>query len=187
MGSQRVRMTAALLTLSLLVASSATSNQSDPRLPALFEDLRKAASPAEVRLFEDAIWRVWLQTGQRSTDRLMHEGIAAMHRQQGELALARFDAVIEQLPDYAEAWNKRATLHFLQGKFSESISDIDRALELEPRHFGALEGLGQIRDLQNEPEEALAAYRRALEVHPHLVFAKERVKRLQETLDERQI
>ncbi len=159
---------------------SARATQDDPRLEDLFKELQAAKNPMDARLFEDAIWRVWLQTGDRELDRLMREGTVAMNTGRTEIARARYDEVIRRAPDYAEGWNKRATLHFLLRDYDASITDIDRTLALEPRHFGALAGLGQIRDALEQPDRALDAYERALAVNPHLILARERVRQLQD-------
>lgn len=170
-----------------LLFSSADASQGDPRLADLFKELKEAQNLMDARFYEDAIWRVWLQTGDEELDRLMEEGIVAMGGGRPKVALARYDEVIRRAPEYAEAWNKRATLHFLLHDFEASIADIDRTLALEPRHFGALAGLAQIRDAMEQPDEAIEAYERALGVHPHLIGARERIQQLRESLQKEQI
>ena len=159
---------------------SARAAQDDPRLDDLFKELQDAQNLMDARLFEEAIWRIWLQTGDSGLDRLMQVGTIAMNSGRPEVARARYDEVIHRAPSYAEGWNKRATLHFLLRDYEASIEDIDRTLALEPRHFGALAGLGQIRDAMDQPDMALDAYERALDVHPHLILARERVRQLQD-------
>ena len=177
----------ALLLISCVALWSAQATQDDDRLEDLFKELREAQNPVDARMFEDAIWRVWLQTGDRELDRLMREGTQAMNTGRAELARDRYNEIVRRAPDYAEGWNKRATLHFLMHDFDASIADIDQTLALEPRHFGALSGLGQIRDVMEQPDAALDAYERALALHPFMLGARERVRQLQEFFRQQQI
>jgi tetratricopeptide (TPR) repeat protein len=96
----------------------------------------------------------------------------------GAAALQAFNAAVTAKPDFAEAWNKRATLYYLLRRYAESIADIEQTLELEPRHFGALSGLALIREAQNRPFEALEALERVSQIHPQLPNLRERVDRL---------
>ena len=93
-------------------------------------------------------------------------------------ALAAFDRVVELAPDYAEGWNKRATLHYLRGNYVASVDDIERALDLEPRHFGALSGLAMVSLAIGEEERALDAFEAALAIHPHLAGADTHIRNL---------
>jgi tetratricopeptide (TPR) repeat protein len=124
------------------------------------------------------IWSVWLESGSPTVDLLMKKGVGAMGEGQAEPALAMFNAIIELAPDYAEGWNKRATLHYLMGRFEDSIADCERTLKLEPRHFGALSGLGMIYLQLEQDAKALEAYKRALAVHPQLPRLRSEVERL---------
>ncbi len=187
--AQHASRAEALLVLALvgLSATPLAARQDDPRLDGLFEELQASQNPLDAQLFEDAIWRVWLQTGDEDLDALMREGNLAMTTGRPEVALARYDEVIRRAPDYAEGFNKRATLHYLMRNFEASIADVERTLELEPRHFGALSGLGQIRDALDQPAEALEAYERALALHPFLLGARERIRQIQEYFKQQQI
>ena len=175
------------LLLAGFAAAPAPGRQDDPRLDDLFQELKTSQTPMDAQLYEDAIWRVWLQTGDDDLDRLMREGNLAMTTGRTDVARARYDEVIRRAPDYAEGWNKRATLHYLLHNFEASIADVERTLELEPRHFGALSGLGQIRDALDQPAEALEAYERALSLHPFLLGARERIRQIQEYFRQQQI
>jgi tetratricopeptide (TPR) repeat protein len=93
-------------------------------------------------------------------------------------ALEAFNTAVAQKPDFAEAWNKRATLNYLLRRDAESVEDIERTLELEPRHFGALSGLALVRERQNRPFEALEALERASQIHPQLPNLREWIDRL---------
>src|SRR3546814_6374505 len=108
----------------------------------------------------------------------MRQGVGEMASRRLPDALHTFTTLVEDAPDFAEAWNKRATVHFLMGHLAESAADVAETLRLEPRHFGALSGLGQIELLRDDLEGALEAFRAALKVHPHLPGAAAAVERL---------
>ena len=169
-------MTARLLAaccaiLAVLAALPAQADQNDGRLPALFEQLRgaDAASAANLR---ERIWDIWFAAGEQEVDQLMEMGEAAMGSGQLRMALALFDAVIERRPDFAEGWNRRATAYYMLGAYERSEADVARVLQLEPRHFGALSGLGLINTARERYDAAIAAYERALAVDPNLPGAR---------------
>ena len=162
-----------MLFLAAVLAGPAMADQTDERLDPLFDALHAAGSPQEAHLAERMIWAVWLESGSPTVDLLMQKGIAAMGERDIEPALAMFNTVIELAPDYAEGWNKRATLYYLIGRLDESVADCERTLKLEPRHFGALSGLGMIYLQLEEDRKALDSYKRALAVHPHLPLRPE--------------
>ena len=109
---------------------------------------------------------------------LMNRVIMRMGNQEYGEALRLLDAIVTISPEYAEGWNKRATVYYLLGRYEDSISDVEKTLVLEPRHFGALSGLGLIYNRLDEDAAALDAFERALKVNPHLGQAKQEVKRL---------
>jgi tetratricopeptide (TPR) repeat protein len=166
------------LVLAAALAGPAMADQKDERLDKLFDALLAAVSPQEAQLAERMIWSVWLESGSPTVDLLMQKGVAAMGEGDAEPAFAMFNAIVELAPDYAEGWNKRATLYFLMGRFEDSIADCERTLKLEPRHFGALSGLGMIYVQLGQDAKALDAYRRALAVDPQLVRERAEVERL---------
>jgi len=138
------------------------------QLDTLFGTLQTATDPAAAKSAENDIISLWLQSGSDTVDLLMEWTLAAIEEKDYALALDYLDRMIVMKPEFAEAWNKRATVHFLLDDYSRAIADIERTLQLEPRHFGALSGLGAImRDL-GENERAMSAYRRALEFDPYL-------------------
>ena len=104
-----------------------------------------------------------------------------------DLALHLLDAVIEIKPDYTEAWNRRATVYFMKKDYTDALSDILKVLEREPRHFGALSGLGLIMQDIGDDKHALEAYRKALEVYPRLKGMEEKVKNLKQKVEGRDI
>ena len=142
----------------------------EQRLDALFGRLKATKDEAEGDAVVTEIWQVWMQSGLADVDEAMERAVLAMGRVPG-LALPILDDIVARAPQWAEAWNKRATVLFMLGEYERSLADIDKTLALEPRHFGALAGLGLIRMNQGESRQALAAFRRALAVNP---FLKER-------------
>ena len=133
------------------------------------------------------IWVLWNRADDPETEHLLTEGRAAMEKLEFETALARFNAVIKREPDFAEGWNKRATLYYVMGEFRNSIEDIREVLVREPRHFGALAGLGMNYEALGDDMAALNAWRRALRANPHLQDARTRIKVLETTLSNRPI
>ena len=170
------------LTLALGTTGTALADQNDPALDGLFRDLKAAESPQEVRRIEGQIWSLWFDTGSEQMDRMLLAGNRAMSTGQFDQSYAILNGVIEHRPDLAEGWNRRATLRYLIGDYEGSIADIEETLKREPRHFGALSGLGLCNiELGNE-EEALDAFERALVHNPHMPGVKRRVKQLRDRL-----
>src|ERR1700750_858509 len=118
---------------------------------------------------------------------LMVRAKAAMDAQQMDVALKLLDAVVKLRPDYVEGWNRRATLYYLRNDYARSLEDIEQVLVREPRHFGALAGLGMIMQDIGDEKRALDAFRRALAVNPHLEKIPEQVKALTEKVEGRDI
>jgi Flp pilus assembly protein TadD len=147
-------------------------------LDRLFESLREAPSPELARGIEQVIWSIWLRSGDDEIDRLVALSIQAMNAQDFPSALSYLDKVVALDPSFAEGWNKRATVHFLAQDYARSLEDIRRVLSLEPRHFGALSGLGMILERTGASDQALEAFRRALAVHPQMPAIRERVEAL---------
>jgi tetratricopeptide (TPR) repeat protein len=155
-----------------LQSGPARSDQKDARLPGLFNDLKKAPSGDAAAEIEAKIWGIWLQANDPAIDKLMTEGSDAMGTADFKTALNRFNSIIAKKPDFAEGWNKRATLYYMMGDYKDSLADIDHTLELEPRHIGALSGLGLV-NMQLEKEESAAdAFQRVLDIDPQSVSAK---------------
>lgn len=154
------------------------ADQNDPRLDGLFAELRTAGGEREADRIERLIWNIWFETGDPALDAHLARGVEAVNRHSFEAGLRAFDAVIEAKPDFAEGWNRRATLFFLMGDYDASVADIRRTLELEPRHFGALSGLALIREAQRRPFEALEALEKVAQLHPHMRQLAERVSQL---------
>ena len=177
-----------LLTLLITMAPSwgktGWANQNDTRLDSLFSQLQITDSGQKARTIEKFIWKIWRESGDESVDQLMVDGVKAMGGGNYEGALIAFNSIVKGAPNFAEGWNKRATLYWLMGDFEKSVEDINRTLALEPRHFGALSGLAMIRESQERPLDALQAFERALEIYPAMPNAAQRIRTLNRQLGE---
>lgn len=160
----------------LLLAPLASADQDDPRLEDLFQRLKVAANTREAAPVEALIWQVWIEHDNAGFNNQMLNGIQQMNSNALQAALATFDQLVQQAPDFAEAWNKRATIHFLLGNYAESEADIARTLQLEPYHFGALSGRGLVRMAQGQYEAARSAFNAALEVNPNMPAVKSNIE-----------
>ncbi len=177
-----MRMLSAAVTLlfGLCAPFGVAADQSDARLGDLFERLKTTQQPQEAQLVEFVIWRIWTEANDPATDTLMGLGLQAM--QGGNLAgaLELFDAVTTRKAEFAEGWNKRATVLYLLGAYEESAKDVDKTLKLEPRHFGALSGLGLINMALERDAAAIEAFEAALNIHPHLPGVKANLETLKQ-------
>ncbi len=158
-----------------------------PLAQELLDDLAKAESSTEAALKEEEIWDAWMLSGSPTVDVLMQRGVEAQEAKNLELARDMYDRALMILPDYAEAWNRRALLYFNDGKYDEAMADLEAALTQEPRHFGAWIGIGMIFESVEAPEAALKAYRNALAIHPHAGAALQGEKRLRVRVEGRQL
>lgn len=153
----------------------------------LFGALKVAPDEASAKHVEGRIWALWTQTPSDTTALLMSRAKAAMDAQQMDVALKLLDAVVKLRPDYIEGWNRRATLYYLRNDYTHSIEDIEQVLAREPRHFGALTGLGMIMQDLGDDKRALDAFRKALAIDPYLDKVPELVKTLTEKVEGRDI
>jgi tetratricopeptide (TPR) repeat protein len=149
--------------------------------------LKVAPDEASAKHVEARIWALWMQTPSDTAALLMVRAKAAMDAQKLDVALKLLDAVVKLRPDYIEAWNRRATVYYLQNDYARSLQDIEQVLVREPRHFGALAGLGMIMQDLGEDKRALDAFRKALAVNPYLEKVPELVKTLSEKVEGRDI
>jgi tetratricopeptide (TPR) repeat protein len=153
----------------------------------LFGALKAAPDEASAKHVEARIWAMWMQTPSDTAALLMSRAKTAMDAQKMDVALKLLDSVIKLRPDYTEAWNRRATLYYLKNDYLHSMQDIQQVLVREPRHFGALAGLGMIMQELGEDKRALEAFRKALAVNPHLEKVPDLVKSLTEKVEGRDI
>ena len=128
----------------------------------------KGEDPALAATAEAFLWRLWCRAGDAEAGRIFRDGVEAMQRRKLEEAEALFSRVIERNPDFAEGWNKRATVRFLRSDFDGSIADCRQTLARNRNHFGAASGQGLCHMSLGEFREAAVCFRRALEIHPHL-------------------
>lgn len=156
-------------------------------LDRLFDALKGAKDASEGNRLTSLIWQLWNHPEDPKTGELMAEGRNALEKLDFSTALKRFEAVIKRSPELAEGWNKRATVYYVMGDFNASIRDIRQVLRLEPRHFGALAGLGMNYDALGDKQQALNAWRRALDANPHLEDAPARIRQLEKDLQQQNI
>ncbi len=153
----------------------------------LFGALKAAPDDTSAKAVEDRIWAMWTSAGNDTTSLLMSRARKATDDDDYDLALRLLGAIIEIKPDYTEAWNRRATVYFLKKDYSNALADLGKVLTREPRHFGALSGLGLIMQDIGDDKRALDAYRKALDVYPRLKGIGDKVKSLQEKVEGREI
>jgi len=147
-------------------------------LDRLFASLHKASDEEAAKGVEEKIWELWSRFDSPTAEVLLGQAVVAMGASENAASLEILDRIVASYPTYAEAWNKRATLHFALGNYEASLRDIDKVLDLEPRHFGALAGRGMIYQRQENWTAALNAYREALSMNPSMTGVKNAVQEL---------
>ena len=169
-----------IVSISLLFASKMTlADQNDPRLNNLFKKLNETENQDEIRDLISDIWNIWYEVDDPKVIEYFEKGIQAMNLRNYPLAIRFFNNLIEEDPNFAEGWNKRATVHFMMGNFDQSMQDIIKTLELEPRHFGALDGMGLIFIHQGQFQQATDVYDKMLEIFPFSVKTMDKKERIQ--------
>jgi Flp pilus assembly protein TadD len=165
-----------------LVATPTWSDQNDPALDELFERLKSTGDSTEGRLITREIWARWHEVQDTSVNVLLRNGVALMTAGGYTNALHLFNRIVRLAPNFAEGWNKRATVLYMLDRNDESLSDIRQTLELEPRHFGALSGLGLIYMGSGNYEAALIAFKSARDLNPYMPGVEENIERAQALL-----
>ena len=173
-----MQIIAVLILLAYSLASPA--DQNDPALDDLFEQLAVTTSDEEASNITREIWQRWTANDDPNVSQLMQIGIRALNYSTYRKALQSFDRVIEIAPEFAEGWNKRATLYYHIKEYRRSIDDIKKTLQLEPRHFGAWSGLGLVSIAQENYSGALAAFKKALSINPHIPNIRRYVQKLED-------
>jgi tetratricopeptide (TPR) repeat protein len=153
----------------------------------LFDALKAAPDDDTAKQVENRIWALWLASGSDTANLLMNRVKAATDAHDLDLAIKLLDALVQIKPDYVEAWNRRATLYYMKQDYVRSMADIAQVLAREPRHFGAMSGLGMILHEFGEDKQALEVFRRVLAIHPHLKDIPDQVKTLTEKVEGRDI
>jgi tetratricopeptide (TPR) repeat protein len=161
----------------------------DPKqnLDRLFQALKVAPSDEAAKYIENRIWAIWLASGGDTATLLMSRVKTATDAKDIDLAIKLLNAMVDIDPGYVEAWNRRATLYYMKREFGRAVEDLREVLAREPRHFGALSGLGMILQEVGDEKHALDAFRRALAVHPRLDKIPDMVKKLTEKVEGREI
>lgn len=170
-----------------LCSGAVRADQTDPRLGTLFSQLQMASSPAKASELEAQIWSIWSDAGDADIDKVYQIGTQALALGDLTTALKIFDAIVAKAPNFAEGWNKRATIYFMMDRYEESLADIDRTLELEPHHFGALAGLGLVNIKLDRDEAALDAFERVLKVSPQSANAKANIEFVKQRISDKSI
>ena len=153
-------------------------------VPALVQALRDPDLMVRA-LAEHSLWEVWSRSGDPEIDALYELGLEQMNLRQGSAAIDVFTRVIEKKPEFAEGWNKRATVYFLMGEYEKSLHDCDEVMKRNPSHFGALAGYGQIYLRLGQPERALPYFERALAVNPNMDGVAQMIEEIKALLAEK--
>ena len=153
-------------------------------LPALFKTLRDQDDLVRA-LSQNSIWQVWSRSGDPKVDGLFAVGVEQMNHGQAQAAIGTFTEIIKLKPDFAEGWNKRATVYFLMGEYDKSLRDCDEVIKRNPQHWGALSGYGQIYLHLDKPEQALAYFERAVAANPNLQQIEYLIEELKQALIEK--
>ena len=165
--------------LSASAMAETAANDFALRLDKLFAALHSELNETTSKLVEMQIWALWASASTPEAVKQLAEASSALTMGDQNTAEQKLDALIKAQPDFAEAWNRRATLYFMQQRYEESLADIAHVLELEPRHFGALSGKGMVLRALNRPAEALRAMKESLAVDPYLAGMKNSIEQME--------
>ncbi len=149
----------------------------------LFEELAASEGAAVAASIAQKIQSKWLESGSDTVNVLMSRSTKALRADNHGLALDLLDVVVTLKPEFAEGWNRRATVFYMQKEYGRSLVDIERTLALEPRHWGALSGLGIIQKRLGKDKAAMETFRRALEIHPGLENARQALDALEKAAE----
>ena len=167
-----------LLAVIIILPFQLYADQNDKRLNYLFDKLNVTEDQQEIEKLTNQIWKIWHEIDDPKMTRAFETGVQMMNLGFHSRAIDYFNKVIVEKPNFAEAWNKRATAHFMMGNFDLSMQDISQTLQLEPRHFGALDGMGLIFIHLNQPEKAIDIYNKMLEIFPNSISTKMKKDRI---------
>lgn len=162
------------------------ADQFDARLGPLFNDLHESKDLSVARRAERKIWTIWHESPDEKALEIMREARSHIDNNEYTRASQLLDKLVEHAPNFAEAWNQRAIVFFLDGKYGASLRDIEQTLILEPRHFGALSGRAQVYIRLDEPELALKSFQEALEQNPWMAGVRQQMEMVRAYLDSQQ-
>ena len=160
------------------------ADQTDVRLDDLFQTLQTSHDSGELHEVEASIWEIWYDSGKSEIDVMMLEAAALVDSGELVAAEATYARIIEKEPLFSEGWNRRATVRFYRRDYGGSLADIEQTLKLEPRHFGAIWGLGMILGAHQDYERAIIAFEKLLEIKPNSEDARPRIELLKQALVE---
>ena len=170
--------------ISCFFLNFAAADQLDSRLTELFDKLYIAENKNEIINLTHDIWKIWDETNDPKIEADYHRGLEAMRIGDFVMSIDFFTRVIEKNPDFAEGWNKRATVYYILGQFDKSMIDINKTLLLEPRHFGAMDGMGLIFIQLQQYDKAIKIYDQMLEIFPHSADTLAKKKLMQEYISQ---
>ncbi len=171
----------------LLSIVSASADSRSEKLNSLFSDLASEDMPVNAQMLEREIWELWMDSGDDKVNFELSIGVTAMNEGFMDDAINQFSKVTEMASDFAEGWNKRATAYYFKDEYEKSLLDIQKTLELEPRHFGAISGMGMIfLELGNE-RAALRAFEEVLRLYPTSSSARSQVETLRRKLNDQMV
>lgn len=172
--------------LAIIYSGISFADQSDPRLGTLFIDLQETTDPNIAKRAESQIWAIWHESPDEQSLEIMRDARASLSRSDFDSAIALLNQLVAHVPGYAEAWNQRAIALFLAEDFSGALRDIEQTLLLEPRHFGALSGRGQVYLHLEEPQLALNAFEQALDRNPWMANIRDQIAMVHAFLNAKQ-
>ena len=175
----------AILVALLVVLSPAAADQSDLRLEGLFTQLHEARNPAVAKRAEGEIWAIWHETPDGKSLEIMRAARRSLDAGDFATAMGRLDELVAYAPGFAEAWNQRAIVLYLAEDYTAALRDIERTLALEPRHFGALSGRGQVYLQLDELEMALESFQLALDRNPWMDNVRSQMEMIRAQLNAR--
>jgi tetratricopeptide (TPR) repeat protein len=174
-----IRLTVLAICLQLPMAAA---DQNAEELPSLFDQLLNETNAQSSQFIEGQIWQHWLDAPDRNSATLMFQISNAMAARRFDIALPLCNQLVDSSPDFAEGWNKRATVHYLMGNNANSVADIRETIRLEPRHFGAISGLGMIFLREKNFPAAIKAFEQVLEITPASINAKRSIESVRKAM-----
>ena len=171
-----------LIILFVLNVTNLEANDKNKKLDRLFNDLKFKNATLSYEI-EQKIWKLWsTHPSDKNLTTMLAEGSNLVNKQKFDQAIVVFSKVIDLDPKWAEAWNKRATVLYMVGEFQKSQDDIDKVLELEERHFGALAGQGLVNIQLENYDKAIMSYKKAQQIYPKMKSPKIMIKQIEELI-----